>query len=81
MLQRQLDPRTPKQAALFAQETLEKLMSMEFSDDIAGVILQPPQNPKRYLNITLRMPGMNLVATFDMKSPNWQKAPPAASKK
>jgi hypothetical protein len=80
VLQRQLDPRTPRQAALFAQETLEKLMSMEFSDEIAGVILQPPPTPKRYLNITLRMPGMNLVATLDMKSPNWQKAPTSAQK-
>jgi hypothetical protein len=69
------DPRTPKEASLFAQETVEKVMQMSFDDDIRGVVLTPPPGgPKRYVNLRLKMAGMDLVATFDMKAPGWVKA-------
>ena len=74
MLQNKADPRTPRQAAIFAQETLERVLTMSFTDEIEGAVLTPPAGgPKRYLNVKLRFPGMDIVATLDLKAPGWRK--------
>lgn len=52
------------------QESVDRFITWDWSNDPKGLVLAPPEKPKRWLNVVLQLGPMAVVMSLDMADPS-----------
>lgn len=76
-----MKPKPLNAVASEIQAAIDPFVTWDWSHDAKGLVLIPPERPKRYLNVCLKVGPLVVVQSIDMKNPAMTVGPTTARPK